>query len=51
VKITPAHDPNDYQVWQRHPEIGAVNVLNGDGTINEQGGPTTARTASRARKR
>ena len=22
VKITPAHDPNDYEVWQRHPEIG-----------------------------
>ena len=39
VKVTPAHDPNDYQVWQRHPEIGAVNVLNTDGTINELGGP------------
>ncbi|MBL8735702.1 MAG: class I tRNA ligase family protein, partial [Planctomycetes bacterium] len=23
VKITPAHDPNDYAVWQRHPHIGA----------------------------
>ena len=22
VKITPAHDPNDYEVWQRHKEIG-----------------------------
>ena len=22
VKITPAHDANDYDVWQRHPEIG-----------------------------
>ena len=38
VKITPAHDPNDYAVWQRHPQIGAVNVLNPDGTINERGG-------------
>ena len=37
VKITPAHDPNDYAVWQRHPAIGAVNVLNPDGTINEHG--------------
>ena len=38
VKITPAHDPNDYAVWQRHPEIGAINVLHPDGRINEHGG-------------
>ncbi len=37
VKITPAHDPNDYQVWQRHPEIGAQNVLAQDGTISAAG--------------
>jgi valyl-tRNA synthetase len=35
VKITPAHDPNDYDVWQRHAEIGAINILNPDGTLNE----------------
>jgi valyl-tRNA synthetase len=35
VKITPAHDANDYEVWQRHPEIGAINILNPDGTLNE----------------
>jgi valyl-tRNA synthetase len=35
VKITPAHDPNDYEVWQRHPEIGAINILNSNGTLNE----------------
>ena len=35
VKITPAHDQNDYDVWQRHLEIGAVNILNPDGTLNE----------------
>jgi valyl-tRNA synthetase len=35
VKITPAHDANDYAVWQRHLEIGAVNILNPDGTLNE----------------
>jgi valyl-tRNA synthetase len=34
VKITPAHDQNDYDVWQRHLEIGAVNILNPDGTLN-----------------
>ena len=36
VKITPAHDANDYEVWQRHLEIGAINILNTDGTLNDQ---------------
>ena len=35
VKITPAHDQNDYDVWQRNPDIGAINILNPDGTLNE----------------
>ncbi|QDT67839.1 Valine--tRNA ligase [Planctomycetes bacterium MalM25] len=35
VKITPAHDPNDYEVGGRHPEIGAINLMNTDGTLNE----------------
>jgi valyl-tRNA synthetase len=35
VKITPAHDQNDYDVWQRHLEIGAINILNPDGTLNK----------------
>ncbi len=38
VKITPAHDPNDYDVWQRHQHIGAVNMLNPDGTVSKAGG-------------
>jgi valyl-tRNA synthetase len=38
VKVTPAHDPNDYACWQRHPEIGMINILNPDGTINANGG-------------
>lgn len=38
VKITPAHDPNDYLVWQRHLEIGAINILSNDGTLNESAG-------------
>jgi valyl-tRNA synthetase len=39
VKITPAHDPNDYDVWTRHrDEIGIVNILNPDGTLNENAG-------------
>ncbi|MCI0331800.1 MAG: valine--tRNA ligase [Planctomycetes bacterium] len=35
VKITPAHDANDYDVWQRHKEIGAISILNPDGTLND----------------
>ncbi len=44
VKITPAHDPNDYEVWQRRPEIGAINILNPDGTLNENAGPYAGQT-------
>ena len=40
VKITPAHDPNDYEVWQRHQdEIRIINILNDNGTLNENTGP------------
>ncbi len=38
VKVTPAHDANDYACYQRHPEIGVINILNPDGTINAEGG-------------
>jgi valyl-tRNA synthetase len=38
VKVTPAHDPNDYACYQRNPEIGVINILNPDGTLNEHGG-------------
>jgi valyl-tRNA synthetase len=34
VKITPAHDPNDYQCGKRHG-LDAINVLNPDGTLND----------------
>ncbi|MCL2456892.1 MAG: valine--tRNA ligase, partial [Defluviitaleaceae bacterium] len=37
VKITPAHDPNDFEVGERH-NLPRINILNGDGTINENGG-------------
>jgi valyl-tRNA synthetase len=40
VKITPAHDPNDYEVWKRHREdIDIINILNEDGTLNANAGP------------
>ncbi|MGE0761303.1 MAG: valine--tRNA ligase, partial [Pirellulaceae bacterium] len=51
VKITPAHDPNDYEVWQRHPEIGAINILNPDGTFNDQTGTYQGLTVPQARQR
>src|SRR5262245_1722923 len=38
VKVTPAHDPNDYACYTRHPEIGIINILQPDGAINENGG-------------
>ncbi len=51
VKITPAHDPNDYEVWQRHPEIGAVNILNADGTLAASAGPYAGLDRFAARER
>ncbi|MEE2887467.1 MAG: valine--tRNA ligase [Planctomycetota bacterium] len=39
VKITPAHDPNDYEVWGRHKnDIDIVNILNNDGSLNDNAG-------------
>ena len=39
VKITPAHDYNDYDVWLRHREkIDIINILNPDGTMNQNTG-------------
>src|SRR5262245_1810261 len=37
VKVTPAHDQNDYACGQRH-KLPLINILNPDGTINENGG-------------
>ena len=38
VKVTPAHDPNDFDMGQRH-NLTPINVMNGDGTMNEEAGP------------
>ncbi len=43
VKVTPAHDPNDYACYQRQlgeggANIGIINILNADGTVNAEGG-------------
>ena len=36
VKITPAHDFNDYQVYKRHPEIGLINILDAKAQLNDE---------------
>ena len=38
LKITPGHDPNDYEIGLRH-DLPIINVMNKDATINEEGGP------------
>jgi valyl-tRNA synthetase len=51
VKITPAHDPNDYEVWKRHrDQIAIRNVLNPDGTLNENAGRFAGSERFAARK-
>ncbi|MCC6964417.1 MAG: valine--tRNA ligase [candidate division Zixibacteria bacterium] len=37
VKITPAHDPNDFEISLRH-DLDKINILNPDGTLNENAG-------------
>jgi valyl-tRNA synthetase len=52
VKITPGHDPNDYEVWKRHKsEIGIVNILNPDGTLNANAGPYAGMDRFEARRK
>ena len=48
VKITPGHDPNDFEVGKRH-DLPIVNVMNDDGTINENGGKYEGMTDLEAR--
>ena len=48
VKITPAHDPNDYEVAKRC-DLPLLNIMNSDGTLNENGGPFAGMSMSRAR--
>jgi valyl-tRNA synthetase len=37
VKVTPAHDPNDFDIGRRH-DLEEINILNTDGTLNENAG-------------
>ena len=50
VKITPAHDPNDYEVGQR-AGLPMINILNPDGTLNANAGPYQGDKMKKARQR
>lgn len=49
VKITPAHDPNDFEVGKRH-NLPEINILNDDATINKLGGKYAGMDRYEARK-
>ena len=50
VKITPAHDPNDFEVGKRH-NLPSINIMNNDATINENGGAYVGLDRYEARKK
>ena len=49
VKITPAHDPNDFEVGKRH-NLAEINIMNDDATINANGGKFEGMDRYEARK-
>ncbi|NEP31355.1 valine--tRNA ligase [Moorena sp. SIO3B2] len=49
VKVTPAHDPNDFQMGQRH-SLPFINIMNKNGTLNEKAGPFQGQDRFEARK-
>ena len=49
VKITPAHDPNDFEVGKRH-NLPEINIMNDDATINQKGGKYAGMDRYEARK-
>nr|WP_218082617.1 valine--tRNA ligase [Anthocerotibacter panamensis] len=49
VKVTPAHDPNDFAIGKRH-NLPFINILNPDGTLNENGGPFAGQDRFEARQ-
>ncbi len=50
LKITPGHDPNDYEIGKRH-HLDIINVLNTDATMNENAGPYAGMDRFECRKR
>jgi valyl-tRNA synthetase len=50
VKITPAHDPNDYDVAKRQ-SLPMINIMNPDGTLNANAGPYQGLSMAKAREK
>ena len=50
LKITPGHDPHDYEIGQRH-NLALIIILNKDATLNENAGPYTGLDRFEARKK
>lgn len=53
VKVTPAHDPNDYEIWKRHEKeiTGPVQVIGQNGRMTEHAGPYEGLKVKEARER
>ncbi|MBN1563855.1 MAG: class I tRNA ligase family protein, partial [Anaerolineae bacterium] len=49
LKITPGHDPNDYEIGQRH-NLAVINIMNRDATLNAEAGPYEGQDRFVARK-
>ncbi|XWK88719.1 MAG: valine--tRNA ligase [Phormidium sp.] len=49
VKVTPAHDPNDFEMGQRH-NLPFINIMNKDGSLNENAGPFQGQDRFKARE-
>jgi valyl-tRNA synthetase len=49
LKITPGHDPNDYEIGRRH-KLNEINIFNNDGTLNENAGAYQGMERFAARK-
>jgi valyl-tRNA synthetase len=49
VKVTPAHDPNDFEIGARH-NLETINILNPDATLNQNAGPYAGLGRYEARK-
>ena len=50
VKVTPAHDPNDFEIGERH-DCAKINIMNADATITAEGGAYAGLDRYEARKR
>jgi valyl-tRNA synthetase len=50
LKVTPAHDPNDYEIGLQHG-LAQINILRKDGTLNENAGPYAGMDRTEARER